>query len=344
MNPKVFSTTLQVVLTAIFVVLGLLFLFAIRDIVLLLFIALIIASSLNPFVDYMEKFSAPRWLVVLAFYLVVFAVFGVVVWGLIPVIFIQLREFALNLPNLLVQAIAAFNLEDVVSEVDIWFTLTELVKSFPDRLVDTPTSIIRFGASVFGGLMSFFTLIIFSYYLLLEHNKLHAKIASLFPHKSREMVHNMLQKVELKLGAWMRGQLLLMLVVGVTSWIGLTALQVEFALSLAIIAGILEIVPIIGPIVATVPAVIVAVTQSPWHAVAVIVLYIFVQQLEQALFVPRIMQSAVGLDPLVVILAIMIGGRLGGTMGALLAIPVTVVLIILWKEYQQFTAQPTSKE
>ncbi len=331
-------------LTAVLVVLGLLFVFAIRDILLLLFIAFIIASSLNPVVDYLEKFSAPRWLVVLALYFVALAVLGMVVWGMVPIIFIQLREFALSLPSLLVQAIAVLNLEEVISEVDIWFTLTELVKSFPDRLVNTPTSIIRFGASLFGGLISFFTLIIFSYYLLLEHNKLHAKISMFFSKKSREMVHNMLQKVEVKLGAWMRGQLLLMLVVGVTSWVGLLALQVDFALSLAIIAGILEIVPIIGPIVATVPAVLVAVTQSPWHAIAVIVLYLFVQQLEQAVFVPRIMHSAVGLDPLAVILAIMIGGRLGGTMGALLAIPITVVSIIVWKEYQQFTAHPTSKE
>jgi predicted PurR-regulated permease PerM len=185
----------------------------------------------------------------------------------------------------------------------------------------------------------------FSYYLLLEHDKIQEKLTLFFPKNSRKMIHNMFQKVEVKLGAWLRGQLLLMLIVGLISLVGLNLLQINFSVSLAIIAGILEIIPIVGPIIATIPAVLVGVTQSGWHAVAVIILYIFIQQLEQSLFVPRVMKSAVGLDPLVVILAIMIGGRLGGTLGALLAIPVTVVLLILWKEYQAASAgHPTSKE
>ncbi len=134
-------------------------------------------------------------------------------------------------------------------------------------------------------------------------------------------------RIELKLGGWLRGQIILMLIIGISTYIGLTLLGVEYALALAVIAGILEIVPIIGPILSAIPALIVAFTVSPIAGFGVIGLYILIQQLENHLVVPKVMQKAVGFNPLVTIIVLMIGGNLLGLMGAILAIPIAIVVI-----------------
>ncbi len=131
------------------------------------------------------------------------------------------------------------------------------------------------------------------------------------------------------MGAWVRGQLFLSLVIGVLVYIGLFLLNVPYALTLAIAAGVLEVVPVIGPIVASIPGILLAFTISPVLALGVAVMYFVVQQLENHLIVPQVMGRAVGLNPLVVILAIAVGSRLLGIMGALLAVPLTVVLQII---------------
>ncbi|HHH14267.1 MAG TPA: AI-2E family transporter, partial [candidate division WWE3 bacterium] len=113
--------------------------------------------------------------------------------------------------------------------------------------------------------------------------------------------------------------------------IGLVALGVNYALSLALIAGILEIVPIIGPIIATIPALIVGFAVSPIKGLGVLGLYILIQQLENNLIVPKVMQKAVGFNPLITMTAILIGGSLFGVLGALLSIPVTIIIVILFK-------------
>ena len=133
----------------------------------------------------------------------------------------------------------------------------------------------------------------------------------------------------------MRGQLILSLLIGTTTFIGLTLLGVEYALPLAIIAGLLEVVPVIGPIISGIPAVLVALTVSPLLAVLVGGLYLAIQQVESHVIVPQVMKRAVGLNPLLVILAVSVGTRLLGISGALLAVPIAVVIQVVAKEILQ---------
>ena len=122
-----------------------------------------------------------------------------------------------------------------------------------------------------------------------------------------------------------------MVIIGVATWIGLTLLRIEFALPLAVLAGLLEIIAIIGPIVAAVPAIIIALVQfgSPVPALGVAALYILIQQLENNLIVPKLMEKAVGVHPLVIILALLIGGSLFGIIGAALAVPIAATTQVL---------------
>ncbi|MCA9389919.1 AI-2E family transporter [candidate division WWE3 bacterium] len=341
---KPISITARSVLTVVAVLAGIWFLFAIRDILALLFIAIIIASALNPLVDFFEKFSAPRWFVIICLYIIIFTLLGVLLLGGVPLVYLQLQEFVLSLPEVFAESLHSLNLSEFLTGIQIKDYLPEIFRTFSGQIISTPVSVLKLAASVFGGLLDVFTLIVFSYYLLLERNKVINYVSLVAPEASRERVAEFVEKGEKKLGAWLRGQLTLMFIIGLFSFIGLSILNIRFAASLAIIAGLLEIVPLIGPVVATIPAVMVALTQSPLHAVAIVALYIFIQQLEQYLVVPHVMKSAVGLDPLIVILAIMVGSRISGTAGALLAIPVSVILLILWQEYKRSSVYPTSKE
>ncbi|MBI2420934.1 MAG: AI-2E family transporter, partial [Candidatus Levybacteria bacterium] len=133
-------------------------------------------------------------------------------------------------------------------------------------------------------------------------------------------------------GAWLRGQVFLSFVIGFITWISLTVVGIEYALPLALLAGMLEVIPTLGPIIAAVPAVIVAFAVSPATAALVTVVYVIIQLAENNILVPKIMQKAVGLNPVAIIVAILIGGKVLGILGALLSIPFLSVLIIVYKQ------------
>ena len=150
---------------------------------------------------------------------------------------------------------------------------------------------------------------------------------NIFLTDEKDKIKSLLVRIENKLGAWLRGQLVLMLIIGVATYLGLILLGVDYALALAVIAGLLEIVPILGPIISAVPALIMGFVISPVTGFAVIGLYLLIQQLESNLIVPKVMQKAVGFNPLVTIIALMVGGQLMGIVGAILAVPIVIVAV-----------------
>ena len=157
-------------------------------------------------------------------------------------------------------------------------------------------------------------------------------ISSPFSGKSEKKISGIIIKVEKGLGKWVRGQLTLSVIVGVLIYIGLRILGIPFALPLALVAGILEIVPIIGPIVSAIPAVLVGLTIAPVMGLAVAALFLIVQQLENNLIVPMVMSKVVGLQPPIIIIALLIGAKLAGIGGAFLAVPIIVVSKIIIQE------------
>jgi predicted PurR-regulated permease PerM len=176
---------------------------------------------------------------------------------------------------------------------------------------------------------------IVSFYLLMYYEEFKRLFARLFRHDTRASVLATLDTINEKLGAWLRGQIFLMFFIGLMSWIALTIFGVPYALPLALLSGLLEIVPTLGPILSAVPAVIVAITVSPTLAITVILTFIVIQMIENNLLVPKVMQKAVGLNPVVIILGVMIGANLMGIAGALLAIPFISFVIVILKSLEQ---------
>ena len=168
------------------------------------------------------------------------------------------------------------------------------------------------------------------FYMIMERKNLKRYLTFMFGHGDKEKhAEEFINKLEIKLGSWMRGQLALMLIVGTMSYVGLTFLGVEFAVPLAFIAGLLEIIPNIGPTVAMIPAILVALGTSPLLGLAVFALYFLIQQLENNLIVPKIMSKAVGLSPLVIVVSLLTGFKTAGMAGAVLAVPSVLLLTII---------------
>jgi len=288
--------------------------FLVRDVLLILFASLALALSLDPLVDKISKKRISRGAAIL------------LTLGLLVAIFIFLGSLVVN--PLVQQTKVLYEQLPTYTEILIKNTglgntidgsaITQLTKSTGNLLAVTKNAV----TGVFGVII----VLVFTVYLLLDLDSLRKSFVSLFPKKDRGSILHFLIKLESRLGGWLRGQLTLMIIVGVLTFIGLTILQVEEALALAVLAGLLEIVPIIGFIIGLIPAIIIGFMISPITGFAILGLYTLVQQLENNLIVPKVMQKAVGFNPLVTMFVLLIGGKLFGLTGMLLAIPMTIVL------------------
>ena len=292
---------------------GLWALFQIRDVIILLFIAIIFMSALAPVVDYLEKFKLPKTLAIGVSYIIIL----VLIVGILYIVSIPLVEETANLTQTLPSKIQYL----LPEEGPINRSVIE------DQIANASRNAIDFTFTIFNNFIAFISVAVLTFYLLLERDKLDHLISQFFVGKE-EQTKRVVRRIEDKLGAWLRGQLALSLIIGVLVYIVLFLFAVPFALPLAILAGILEVVPVIGPIISAIPAILVAYLISPVLALMVGIAFFIIQQLENNFIVPQVMKKAVGLNPLIVILAVSIGGKLLGIAGALLAVPITVVIQI----------------
>jgi predicted PurR-regulated permease PerM len=174
---------------------------------------------------------------------------------------------------------------------------------------------------------------VLTFYLVVEQNAVKKIIKSFTPEERQELILQIYRRIQQRLGWWLRGQVILAFIIGFLAYIGLLILRVDYPAILALVAGVTEIIPYLGPIVGAIPAVFIAFFQSPVKALLVIILYYIIQWTENNVIVPKVMQKATGLNPIVVIVAIMIGAKVAGIFGVLLAVPVATALNIVVEEY-----------
>lgn len=274
-------------------------------------------SALAPIVEGLTKKRLPKPLAILLVYGAALVVLGALVTIIVRPLVIETN----NLINYLPRAI-----ENVVPPVLFDRTLLqqELSHLFGNAFTFTLT--------VASTLLGFISLVFLTFYLLLDRERIYKMIIALFP-DNKEKIAKMIKKIELRLGAWLRGQIILSFIIGALSYLLYFALGIPYALPLAIFAGFMEVVPVMGPIISAVPPFVIAVLISPPTAALSLLGALAIQQAENHLIVPQVMRRAVGLNPLIVILAITIGGKLLGISGALLAVPIVVVIHIFLEEY-----------
>jgi predicted PurR-regulated permease PerM len=177
-----------------------------------------------------------------------------------------------------------------------------------------------------------FIVLVLTFYMVVEEKKARSYFRNLAPAEYQPYIEHLLQKIQEKIGAWLQGQILLGLIVGCLVFFGLSLLQVKYALLLAIMAGLLEVIPYVGPIVSVIPAAIIAFAQAPVLGIFVLALYIVIQQLENHILVPKIMQKVTGLNPIISIAALLIGMKVGGLAGAILAIPLATLCVVVLED------------
>jgi len=306
-----------------------------RDALLLIYVSALVAIGLSPLVTSLEQRTLPgtskampRWAAILIIYACfVGAVVGV---GLLIV------------PPLVEQARGLWSaFPDILHRGQQWLidrgllgrelTVREAVEKAPGG-TDTFGTVFAAVWGLVGGVFGVVTILILSFYLLLESNAIVTAFVGMFPRGERARVEDASRRVSTKVSAWLGGQLLLGGIIGSTAAVGLFFLGVPYFYVLALIAGVGELIPIVGPILAAVPAIAVAFTVSPAMALGVAVFYFAQQQLENHVLVPKVMSRQVGLSASFVIIALLIGGSLLGIVGAILAIPTAAILQVLFEE------------
>jgi len=199
-------------------------------------------------------------------------------------------------------------------------------------------------SAIFGGLFGFVIMFVLSFYLAVQEKGIENFLASVTPAKQRAYVVGLWNRAELKIGLWMQGQVVLVLVIGVLVYLALLLLQVRSPLLLALVAGLFELVPVFGPIVAAVPAVIISfVDGGITQALLVAGAYTIIQQFENHLIYPVVVKKVVGVSPIMVIVALIAGAKIAGFMGILLSVPVAAVVMELFNDIRQGKKMPVSE-
>ena len=247
-------------------------------------------------------------------YILVFGVIGFCVAGIIPLLVEQTTGLINSLPQI-VENVKIFGQNSFFTDNNI-----DLTSQF-SFLSSVPSSITKIAISAVSDIFSCFVVLVITFYLLLEKKNFPKYGDNFFGEKGKIRFLKIMDNLESSLGSWVSAEFILMIMIGVLSYFGFLALGLKYAIPLAIIAGLLEIVPNIGPIIATVIAALVGLTISPMIALFTIIFEILVQQLENNFIVPKIMSKTIGLNPIVTIVLIASGGKLAGIGGALLAIP-----------------------
>jgi predicted PurR-regulated permease PerM len=319
----------RVIAKVILAGLGLAFLWVTRDIIIILLLAVVLASAMEPLVGYLKIKRVPRAVTVLAVYILVLGIIALVFSLLLPVVVQQIQLLSQNLPQYTAEFETQYPaLHNLIGNVD----LTEIVSQVLGEITHN-SSVYSQTLGVVTSLFSGITVLVVSFYLVAQQQGMLDFVNSVVPAPQRKFTLDLIRKIQARMGFWIIGQLFLSVCIFTLTFLGLTALGVKYALFLALLAGLLEIVPYIGPFLSAVPAVFFAMVQSPPLAIAVVALYIVVQKLEGYVLVPKIMQKATGTSPLLVLLALLVGFKLAGVLGLLLAIPLVSVITLLVDEF-----------
>lgn len=318
--------------------LGLFILYLIREILILAFIAWIVAAALRPAVDTLSR-RLPRGLSIGLVYLGVLAAVVALLLLVVPPLVVEVIHLAEQLPEAIGRLQAGFVLtQEWLARYGVTLDVGRSVQAGIQMAAENVDALLRLPLTALRVALGLFAVLVLSFYWLLTRERAIAWLVAFLPAEARLKAASLFDRAEAQMGAYVRGLAVLCLAVGLATFLGLLGLGVPFALALAVIAGLLELLPNIGPIISAVPAVILALTQSPLLALGTAGLYLVVQQLENYVLVPKVHEKSVGLDPLAILLAVLIGGSLAGLAGAVLAVPVAALIKLLiddWREWKR---------
>jgi len=310
-------------------------LYLVRQVLVLIYVSGLLAIGFNPLVGLIERqprlmvgTRVPRLLAILIVYLTILGVLAGIAAVILPPFVIQAHGFATHLPDLIDRGQRWLVAHGIVREQR---TFGEIVEQTPGG-TDVVGTMLFTVWGLFGGILGVVSIVILTFYLLVDSESVFHAIVRLFPRDQRLKVHTASRQITSKVSAWLLGQLMLSAIIGTTSAIWLGILGIPYFYVLALIAAIGELVPIVGPILAALPGIAIAATSS-WKVAAIAaLLYLAQQQLEANVLVPKMMERQVGLTPVTIMIALLLGGALLGIPGAILAVPTAAIIQVVLQE------------
>jgi predicted PurR-regulated permease PerM len=317
-------------------------LYLIRAVLFLFLVAMLLATAIEPLVVRLRRGPFSRGQGILIVYTGIMLVLVGIGALVFPIVLTEAGSFSETYPRLLDNA---RNLIYSVDERVLGPTAEKVVEkaAAPSAMADDGATALTVGLTVVEGLFAGLTVFVVAFYWLTERVAIKRAFVLLFPTERRLMIGTIWNEVEGVLGGWVRGQLLVMLSVGLLAGIGYTLMGLKYALVLAVLAGLLEIVPLVGPWLGAIPAILVALTQDVRLAVAVGVYILVIQQIEGNVLIPRVMEKTVGISPLIVIVGILVGAALGGIPGALVAVPLAAALQVVLRHTLSSDSSPAAQ-
>lgn len=311
------------------IVLAVLLLYFLREIVLMIFAALLLAVAFDRPIDALERRKVPRSLGVIFVYLLLFSVIALLFYLVFPVLAAQIKNLVTNY---------SFYLETLsrILPRTEFIDLKDVFGQLADKLTASADAVLGTLVAFFGGIISFFTVLVVAIFLNVQENGVKKFIFYLTPEEHQKYVLGLFDKIQQKVGSWVWGKVILAFIIGILTFVGMSIMGIKYAVLLGFLAGLLNFIPLIGAFIAAVPAVLLALYESPLLAVAVVLFYIFINAfLESFLLMPLLMKKAVDLNPALIILVLVIGGKVAGTLGVILAIPAAAIIAVLVDDYMQ---------
>lgn len=309
-------------------------------------VSLFMAAIFYPLVDSLEDKGINRGIGIIIVYIMVFGIIAIILLSLVPVLFTQISEIASNIGQYINGFLKTGDypfstyLTPFVDQLSNFVEKEQIITTIQDTLKTVASSLGNFATNTFGAIVGVFNdivnfvfVLVVTFFIVIDKGGIKKFFLSLFPRKHANYLSNKIYLIQVKFGEWVRGQLLLSVSIGGTTFIGLAILGVPYALTLSLLAAVTELIPYLGPIIAYIAVVPIALNESPWLLLWVTILYIIIQQLENNVLVPLIMKSAVGLSPIAVLFAMLIGAKLFGVIGIIAAVPVAATLAIFIQDF-----------
>ena len=313
------------------VIIGLLWM--LRDVVAMLFVALLLSALIDPFATWFAKHRIPRALAVIIVYFCLLATGTLIVILLVPPIMSQVQQFVSNFPQIFDGLTNTFSrFQDLTVQYGFGANFQSGFQAIQDGFSESFSGIFSTVTGFFGSLAAFVIVLVLTFYMVVEEDAAKRFVKSFAPAEYQPFLASLFNKMQKRIGSWLRGQLILGVIIGLAVYLGLTILGVPYALLLGLVAGLLEIIPYAGPMLAAVPTLIIAFSISPLKGILVLILFVAIQEIENNILVPKIMQKVTGLNPVISILAMLVGIKFGGLAGALLAIPAATMISVAVEE------------
>lgn len=322
MKPQRIEITSKTIIFTVIFLLSLFFVWQIKDLIFSLFIAFIISGALKPAVEFLQKKKLSRFFASFLVYIFFLFIIGNLFSLVIPPLIKEMAFLIKNLPHIVIKAFP---------QITTYFDFSLITQNLPN-LTNNVIGLIK---GIFSNIIFITSTLFFGFYLLIEEDFIEKVLINFYDEREAKRINLIVNRAQKRASQWFWGEVILMSIVALMTYVGLTILGMKYVLALAVLAGLLEVVPTFGPIISTIPAVIIGFSSSYVLGLDNIGLYFIVQQLENHLIVPVIMKRIVGLSPLITLIALIVGGKLAGILGVLLAVPATIFVETILIENQK---------